>query len=88
MQTTFENIVAKCEIAHDEQFLLLPQCFQLYLTIKQSVLEIFQVFVTMFSILSAAVVLYMYVGKGYMITQVMDLGPPWPSCFSKCLQNE
>ena len=23
-----ENIVAKREIAHDEQFLLLPQCFQ------------------------------------------------------------
>ena len=28
-QTTFENIVAKGEIAHDEQFLLWPQCFQL-----------------------------------------------------------
>ena len=27
-QTTFENIVAKGEIAHDEQFLLLQQCFQ------------------------------------------------------------
>ena len=31
---TFENIVAKGEIAHDEQFLLWPQCFQFYLTIK------------------------------------------------------
>ena len=26
----FENIVAKGEIADNEQFLLLPQCFQLY----------------------------------------------------------
>ena len=25
--TTFENIVAKGEIGHDEQFLLWPQCF-------------------------------------------------------------
>ena len=25
-QMTFENILAKEEIAHDEQFLLLPQC--------------------------------------------------------------
>ena len=30
MQITYENIVAKGEIAHDEQFLLLPQCFQLF----------------------------------------------------------
>ena len=30
---TFENIVAKGEIAHDEQFVLLPQCFQLFLYI-------------------------------------------------------
>ena len=29
-QTTFENIMAKGEIAHDEQFLHFPQCFQLY----------------------------------------------------------
>ena len=28
-QTAFENIAAKEEIAHDEQFLLLQQCFQL-----------------------------------------------------------
>ena len=26
-QTAFENIVAKGEIAHNEQFLLFPQCF-------------------------------------------------------------
>ena len=29
-QTTFKNTVAKGEIAHYEQFLLWPQCFQLY----------------------------------------------------------
>ena len=28
-QTTFENIVGKGEIAHNKQFLLYPQCFQL-----------------------------------------------------------
>ena len=28
-QTTFENIVRKEEIAHNEQFLLFPQCFPL-----------------------------------------------------------
>ena len=28
-QTTFENIVSKGEIAHNEQLLLLSQCFQL-----------------------------------------------------------
>ena len=30
-QTTFENIVAKEEIAQNKQFLLMPQCFQLLL---------------------------------------------------------
>ena len=48
-----------------EQFLLWPQCFQLYLTIKLSFMDIFQVFVTMFSKSSAAYLLY--VGKGKMI---------------------
>ena len=28
-QTAFENIVGKEEIAHNEQFLLFPQCFLL-----------------------------------------------------------
>ena len=50
----FQRIVAKCEIAHDEQFLRWPQCFQLYLTIKLSFMEIFQVFVTLYSKSSAA----------------------------------
>ena len=30
LQTTFENIVGKGEIARDEQFLLFPQCFLPY----------------------------------------------------------
>ena len=54
--------MAKGEIAHHEQFHLWLQCFQLHLTIKLSFMEIFQVFVTMFSKSSAADVLY--VGKG------------------------
>ena len=54
--------MAKVSIAHDEQFHLGPKCFQLYLTIKPSLMEIVQEFVTMFSKSSAADVLY--VGKG------------------------
>ena len=61
-RTNIENIVAKGEIAHDEQFHLWPQCFQLYLTIKLSFMEIFQVFVTMYTKSSAADLLY--VDKG------------------------
>ena len=61
-QTTFENIVAKGEIAHDEQFHLSPQCFQLYLTIKLSFMEIIQVFVTM--LLKSSAADWLYVGKG------------------------
>ena len=57
-----ENIAAKDEIAHDGQFLLWPQCFLLYLTIKLSFMKIFQVFFTIFSKSSAADLLY--VGKG------------------------
>ena len=62
-QTTYENILAKGEIAHDEQFLHWSQCFQLYLTSKLSFVVIFQVCVTMFSKSSAAYVLY--VEKGF-----------------------
>ena len=46
--------MVKGEIAHHEQFHLWPQCFQLYLTIKLSFMEIFHVFVTLFSKSSAA----------------------------------
>ena len=68
--------MAKGEIAHDEQFLLWPQCFQLYLTMKLSFMEIFEVFVTMFSKLSAADLLYI-VGKGLAQTNQTSL-PPMP----------
>ena len=61
-QTTFENTVAKGEIAHNEQFLHLPQCFQLYLMMKLLCIEIFHIFVNMFLKSSAADLLY--VGKG------------------------
>ena len=54
--------MAKGEIAHDEQFPFWPQCFQLYLTVKLSFMDIFQVFVNMFS-KSSATDLW-YVGKG------------------------
>ena len=42
----YETIVAKEEIAHYEQFLLLPQCFQIYsiLKILLSFLKIFHIF--------------------------------------------
>ena len=59
---TFDNIGAKGEIAHDEQFQLWQQCFQLYLTIELSFTEIYSVFATMFSKLSATELLF--VGKG------------------------
>ena len=36
------RILANGEIAHDDQFLLWPQCFRLYLTIKLSFIEIVQ----------------------------------------------
>ena len=54
--------MAKAKIAHDEQFPYWAQCFQLYLKIKLSFLEIVQVFVTMFLKSSGADLLY--VGKG------------------------
>ena len=61
-QMTIENIVEKGEIAHDEQFLLLRQYFQLFSTNKLSLTEIFCNYATMFSKSSAADLLY--VGKG------------------------
>ena len=42
-QTTFENIVGKGEIAHNEQFLLLPQCFLLYQISVSTFVHIFVV---------------------------------------------
>ena len=57
-QTTFENIVAKGEMAHDEQFHLLSQSFQLYLIIKLSFMEIFHAFANMYFEMSTVDLLY------------------------------
>ena len=45
-QTAFENIVGKEEIAHNEQFLLFPQCFLL----NQKI--VFSPFVNIYDIIS------------------------------------
>ena len=41
---TFENIVAKGEIAYNVQYLFLPQFFQLFSIIKYLFMEIFYIF--------------------------------------------
>ena len=53
-QTTFENIIAKEEILHNEPFLPLPQCFQLCLIIILSFNEMSITFPYMFLKSSAA----------------------------------
>ena len=68
---TFENIVTKEEIYQNEQFLLLPQCFQLFLIINLSFMEIFHVFLNMFQMLAAADLLY--VGKGLMFSLMFEV---------------
>ena len=42
-QTAFENIVGKGEIAHNEQFLLFPQCFLLNRIIVPPFFHIFDI---------------------------------------------
>ena len=42
-QTAFENIVGKGEIAHYEQFLLVPQCFLLNQIIVSPFVHIFDI---------------------------------------------
>ena len=42
-QTAFENIVGKEEIAHNEQFLLFPQCFLLNQIIVSPFVHIFDI---------------------------------------------
>ena len=42
-QTAFENIVGREEIAHNEQFLLFPQCFLLNQKISSQFLNIFDI---------------------------------------------
>ena len=41
--TAFENIVGKEEIAHNEQFLLFPQCFLLNQIIVSPFVNIFEI---------------------------------------------
>ena len=62
-QTTFENIVTKGDITHGEEFLCLPQCFQLYSMNKLSFMVVYYIFAQMFSKLSAADLLYVEKGK-------------------------
>ena len=57
-QTTFENIGANGYFAQDEQFLLLPQCFQLYSIITLSLVESFDIYTEMFENSSNADLLY------------------------------
>ena len=42
-QTAFENMVGKGEIAHNEQFLLFPQCFLLNQIIVSAFVNIFDI---------------------------------------------
>ena len=67
MQTTLKKTVTKGEI---EQFLLLPQCFQLYLIIEPSVIVIFHIFVNMFSNSYAAELLYVGKSLNQPVTEV------------------
>ena len=60
-QTTFENTVTKGEIAHEGQFPLHSQYFQLYSTLILTCIEMFCNFTKMYSESSAADLLY--VGK-------------------------
>ena len=53
-QTTFEIILANEEIAHNEQFLYLPQWFQLYSIIILSFIEFFNILNLLISKSSAA----------------------------------
>ena len=55
---TLEYFVAKKEIAHNEQFFLLPDCFQLYLIILHTLLAIFYTFTWIISKSSAADLFY------------------------------
>ena len=59
---TFENIVTKGEIAQNEIFLLLPQCFKLFSVIIPTIIEIFHILEWTCSKSSAVDLLY--VGKG------------------------
>ena len=57
-ETNFENILAKGEFVHNEHFLLLSQCFQLYINYKTKFLYkyIFHIFSRLFKISAANLV--------------------------------
>ena len=59
---SLENIVTKGEIDHDDQFLQLPNCFQLYSIYIHSSMENFHIFAPICSKFSAGDL--MYVAKG------------------------
>ena len=80
---TFENNVAKGEIAHDEQFLLWPQCFQVYLTIKLSFMEIFQVFSIKASVTDVS---WIIAGKGETGQNKQILFPVFQLCSEPLLE--
>ena len=65
-QTPFENIVAKREIAHNEQYLHLPQCFQLYLIVKLLFVELFHIFAYLYFMLSAEELFNVGKGEAYL----------------------
>ena len=48
-QMTFENMLAKGEIAQNEQFLHLPKSFQLFSVIVPSFIKIFEEFANILS---------------------------------------
>ena len=71
-QKTFENIVTNDEMAHNEQFHLLPQCFQLYSIMIFPHIEIFHSVVYMFSKSSASSLLIVC-GKGLRDYQIIGI---------------
>ena len=56
--TAIENILTGLEPAHFEQFLYLPQCFQLHSINITSLIEMFYIFAQIFMKTSAADLLY------------------------------
>ena len=59
---TFENIVAKGEIAQNVQFLLFPQCFLLYQKLKPIFVHALYIFPQMLSERNTLKIVYQ--GKG------------------------
>ena len=70
-QTTFENLMTKGEIIHDEQFHSLTQFVQLYWNILLTFIEIFNIFASIFQgrLLEMFAVLYS-VGSDYPVWSI------------------